>query len=127
MVDPGVRYDDLVGKLREAAHEQHRLGKISTEVFAGSDPQGETARLEGGANDRRGEQSGWPGDGNIAGGQPEHSNPQGSVTEKVAQGAAYGSTNKIVTSEAADTARALLKSKLHQLNAGLDPEMAAAV
>lgn len=40
--------------------------------------------------------------------------------------AAYGTANKVFTNDAAEKARALLRSKLNQLNSGMDPEVAQA-
>lgn len=42
------------------------------------------------------------------------------------QGAAYGTSNKVFTADAAEKARALLKSKFNQINSGFDPELAQA-
>lgn len=53
------------------------------------------------------------------------------ATEKAAESKAgqkpdYGSQNKVFTQDAAEKARALLRSKRNQLNAGFDPEIAQA-
>jgi N12 class adenine-specific DNA methylase len=50
-------------------------------------------------------------------------NPQGKPANRSDSGISKPSANKIFTEDAADKARALLRSKLTQLNSGIDPEI----